>query len=282
DHADIYKDLEAYKLAFRRLINLVPNRGNLLAGFDSPIVAELSGRAFCPVDSFGIDNKDSKWQAKHIETSSEGTSFTVFEQEKEYAKFFTPLVGRFNVRNCLGVIVAAERMGIERRATAEALATFKSVKRRMQVRANIAEITLIDDFAHHPTAVRETLEAISQRYTNRRVVAVFEPRSWSSRKRVFQQDYETAFGAAEVVVIAPVFESFKLETSDQFSPNQLVEVLKEQGKQAAVVSGSDNIVEHLESLITEGDVIAVMSNGGFGGLHEKLLTLLEKKSQRIV
>src|SRR5581483_3180423 len=136
------------------------------------------------------------------------TRFTVFIGGIEYATFRTPLAGEFNVRNCLGVITAAEVLGLERRAVAEALATFKSVKRRMQVRGEVNGVTVIDDFAHHPTAVRETLRALAQRYPNRRLVAVFEPRTWASRKKVFQDDYARAFDPAGYIVIAALYEAY--------------------------------------------------------------------------
>lgn len=281
DHADIYRDLEAYKLAFRRLVNLVPENGHLIAGYDSPIVTELAGKAFCPIDSFATEDtsgSDVKWQAHDIDFSNEMTSFTALYEGQEFYKFTTPLAGRFNVRNCLAVIAAATRLNISKEKIAEGLATFLSVKRRMQVRGNVNGITVIDDFAHHPTAVRETLAAIAQRYQGRRIVAVFEPRSWSSRKKVFQHDYEQAFSVVEMIVIAPVFESYKLQSDDQFSPEQLVDALKAQGKESWAISGADNIVVHLANYVKKDDVIAIMSNGGFGGIHEKMLAMLETKN----
>ncbi len=275
DHADIYADVEAYKLAFRRLINLIPSRGKLVCGYDSPIVRELAPRALCSVESFATDFPEAHWRVERIETTSEGMSFEVYKGGQIYGKFKTALVGRFNARNCLGVIAAASSLGISQERIEEALATFKSVKRRMQVRGVVKGVTVIDDFAHHPTAVRETLEAISERYKNRRVVAVFEPRSWSSRKKVFQKEYEEAFNAASLVVVARVFESFKLSASDQFSPEELILALKAKDKSAWAVAEVDSIVELLENEVRAGDVIVIMSNGGFGGIHEKVLRMLE-------
>lgn len=278
DHADIYADAEAYRLAFRRLINLIPSRGRLVCGYDSPIVRELAPRSLCGVESFATDFLEARWRAERIETTPEGMSFEVYRGEHVYGKFKTSLAGRFNARNCLGVIAAASSLGISRERIEEALATFKSVKRRMQVRGVVKGVTVIDDFAHHPTAVRETLEAISERYKNRRVLAVFEPRSWSSRKKVFQKDYEEAFNAASVVVVAGVFESFKLSAADQFSPEELVLALRAKDKSAWAIAEVDRIVEFLESEVRSGDVIAIMSNGGFGGIHEKVLRMLESVS----
>ncbi|MEW6729879.1 MAG: UDP-N-acetylmuramate:L-alanyl-gamma-D-glutamyl-meso-diaminopimelate ligase [Acidobacteriota bacterium] len=278
DHADIYRDLEAYQIAFRRLINLIPSQGRLIAGFDSPIVKELSPRALCPVEGFGLESEDAHWQAEEIEFNTEQTHFLVNFNGQPYGHFHTPLVGGFNIRNCLAVIAAADSLGIARESIAEALATFRSVKRRMQVRGTVAGVTIIDDFAHHPTAVRETLDAVQQRYCGRRLVTVFEPRSWSSRKKVFQQDYENAFAATELVVIAPVFESFKLQTDDQFSPDQLVAALIDRGKQAWSISGVDNIIEHLLPRLAADDVLVIMSNGGFDHIHEKMLAALSTRT----
>jgi UDP-N-acetylmuramate: L-alanyl-gamma-D-glutamyl-meso-diaminopimelate ligase len=179
----------------------------------------------------------------------------------------------FNVRNCLGAIAAAEVLGLERDAVADALATFKSVKRRMQVRGETGGITIIDDFAHHPTAIRETLRAVKQRYRDRRIVAIFEPRSWTTRKKIFQKDYPAAFAPADYIVIAPIFESFRLAGDDQLSVNDVIADLSAQGKQAFSIEGADAIVAHVAPELRAGDVVVVMSNGGFDGIHEKLLAV---------
>jgi UDP-N-acetylmuramate: L-alanyl-gamma-D-glutamyl-meso-diaminopimelate ligase len=285
DHADIYPDIEAVKKAFRLLVNLIPSKGRLIAGWDSPVVREIIEHpvppqgVWCPVDSFGIDGEDARWTARAIEFLPEETRFTVYCEGKEFSLIRTPLAGRFNVRNCLAVIATADSLGIGRKAVAEALATFKSVKRRMQVRGVVAEITVIDDFAHHPTAVRETLEAIAQKYPRRRLVAVFEPRSWTSRKKVFQDEYARAFAPASQVVIAPIFESFRLAADDQLSVEELLSSLQAQGKAAAAIDGAEAIVAHLAPELRPGDVVVIMSNGGFGGIHQKMLDALDARSR---
>ncbi len=284
DHADIYPDLEAVKKAFRLLVNLIPSNGCLVAGWDSPLVREIITQVvapqgvWCRVESFGIDS-EAKWTAREIDFSPAETRFTVFCENKELARFCTPLAGYFNVRNCLGAIVAAEWLGIDRKAVAEALATFKSVKRRMQVRGVVDGVTVIDDFAHHPTAVRETLQAVAQKYPQRRIVAIFEPRSWTSRKKVFQQQYAQAFSSASEVVIAPLFESFRLAADDQLSVEELVAALAAQGKVAASIEGAEAIVAYLAPRLRSGDVVVIMSNGGFGGIHQKMLEALESRSR---
>src|ERR1043165_1306 len=209
DHADIYKDLDAIKLAFRRLMNLVPSNGRLVAGWDSPavreVVAEMGDRLHTRLETFGTCD-DARWQARDIDyTSGELTRFRVLRDGAEWGEFETTLIGDFNVRNCLSVIVAADAWGVPREKIREALATFQSVKRRMQVRGAERGVTVIDDFAHHPTAVRETLAALRSKYDGGRLVAVFEPRSATSRLAVFQSDYASAFDPADYVVLSTVF-----------------------------------------------------------------------------
>lgn len=277
DHADMYPDVAAIKLAFQRLIHIIPRSGRLVAGYDSPIVRELSPRALCPIESFGLDTSDTplEWTAKDIRYTDAGMTFTILHRNEPFLECTTPLAGKFNIRNILAVVAAATAWGADPEKIREGLATFKSVKRRMQVRGEINGITVIDDFAHHPTAVRETLDAISQKYAGRRVIAIFEPRSWSSRKKVFQHEYEQAFDEAHRVVLTPIFESFKLQADDQFSPQQVISVLREKGIPADVIDGADAIIEKVVPELREGDVVAIMSNGGFGGIHEKLLTRLK-------
>src|SRR3954466_15996557 len=178
DHADIYKDLDAVKLAFRRLMNLVPGNGRLIAGWDSPhvreVVAEMGRKLYTQVETFGTSD-DATWQARDITYVGALAHFRVMREGREWARFRTPLIGDFNVRNCLAVIIAADAWGIERETITDALASFKSVRRRAEVRGLERGVTVIDDFAHHPTAVRETLQALKQKYSGRRLIAIFEP-----------------------------------------------------------------------------------------------------------
>jgi UDP-N-acetylmuramate: L-alanyl-gamma-D-glutamyl-meso-diaminopimelate ligase len=186
-----------------------------------------------------------------------------------------PLIGEFNVRNCLAVIIAADAWGVSREAIQEALVTFKSVKRRMQVRGEEAGITVIDDFAHHPTAVKETLLALHAKFKGRRLVAVFEPRSWSSRLDVFQQPYADAFIPADYVIIASVYDSGKAtEKGGVLNTRKLIDDIAAQGKPAFAIDAVDDIVNHLKGELKSGDVVAIMSNGGFGNIHDKVLNSL--------
>ena len=275
DHTDIYPNLDAIKLAFRRFINLIPSKGTLVAGFDSPNVREMAPAAFCPIESFATEN-DARWQAPDIHYSPDGTTFTALHDREIFGNFSTPLAGRFNVRNCLAVMAVANSIGVKADAIAEGLRTYKSVKRRMEVRGVVKGITVIDDFAHHPTAVRETLEGIHQKYSGKRIIAVYEPRSWASRNKAFQHDFESAFDAAEYVVIAPIFEAYRIEESIRLDTGQLVAAIAKRGRPAFEIDGADNIVSHLVPLLRSDDVVVIMSNGGFGGIHEKLLAALRK------
>jgi len=280
DHADIYADLAAVKLAFRRFMNLVPGNGRLIAGWDSKnvrdVVTEMGQRLFTKLETFGTSD-DAKWQASDIDHSSEMSRFRVLREGREWGQFQIPLIGDFNVLNSLAVIIAADAWGLERQAIADALATFRNVRRRAEVRGEAAGVTVIDDFAHHPTAVRETLRALRSRYGSRRLVAVFEPRSWSSRLAVFQNEYAGAFLSADFVLISNVFDIDKVkEKGAMLSTARLVEDIAAQNKPALALNGADEIIDYLMPQLRPGDVVAIMSNGGFGGIHEKLLATLRE------
>ncbi len=281
DHADIYRDLYEIKFQFSRLMNLVPGNGRLICGIDSPVVREvleeMDGKIFTTVETFGLSD-DAKWQARYIDFSGETTRFTVFNEGKTYGEFETNLIGEFNVRNCLAVIIAADAWGIPKEKIQEAFDTFKSVKRRVEIRGTIGGVTIIDDFAHHPTAVEETLKALRMKYDGKRLIAVFEPRSWSSRLAVFQEPYSKAFSYADYVIIAGVYNTSKAsELGKVLDTSELVKDIELQGKPAFSLADADAIVEHLAPEMSEGDVVAVMSNGGFGGIHDKLLETLRSR-----
>ena len=279
DHADIYRDLDAVKLAFRRFMNLVPSNGRLIVGWDSPhvraVVESFGARLFTKLETFGTTS-EAKWQIRNADFSSGLSQFEVVREGHAWGNFETPLLGEFNLLNCLAVIIAADAWGVSRERIKEAVATFKNVKRRAEVRGEQKGVVVIDDFAHHPTAVRETLRALRSRYGERRLVAIFEPRSWSSRLAVFQQDYANAFAAADYVVIASVFDSQKVtEKGRALDTNELIDDISRQGKPAFALPDVDHIVAHVVPELRAGDVVAIMSNGGFGGIHDKILAALE-------
>jgi UDP-N-acetylmuramate: L-alanyl-gamma-D-glutamyl-meso-diaminopimelate ligase len=278
DHADIYRDLQEIKFQFSRLMNLVPANGRLIVGIDSPVAQEvlneMQGRIFTTVETFGLSD-DAKWQARYIDFTGDVTRFTVFKDGQNWGEIESHMIGEFNVRNSLAVIVAADAWGISKEKIQEAFDTFKSVKRRMEVRGCERGVTVIDDFAHHPTAVEETLKALRMKYDGRRLVAVFEPRSWSSRLAVFQEPYSKAFSYSDYVIIAGVYNTSKAsEFGKVLDVDELVKDIGLQGKPAMSFPDADAIIEHLVPELKDGDVVAIMSNGGFGGIHEKILTQL--------
>lgn len=279
DHADIYRDLWEIKYQFSRLMNLVPSNGRLIVGIDSPVAREvldeMQGKLHTNIETFGTSD-DAKWQARYIDFSGDTTRFTVFKDGNSWGEFEMNLIGEFNVRNCLAVIIAADAWGISKEKINEAFRTFKSVKRRVEIRGVERGVTVIDDFAHHPTAVEETLKALRMKYEGKRLIAVFEPRSWSSRLAVFQEPYTKAFNYADYVVIAGVYNTSKAsELGKVLDVDELVEDIKLQGKPAMSFPDADAIVAHLAPELKEGDVAAIMSNGGFGGIHDKILDVLK-------
>ena len=276
DHADIYRDIEAVKFAFSRLINLIPGKGHLIAGSDSELVKELSARAFCRVESFGID-EEARWRADNVSFSSSGTSFSVLVAGREFGRYTTPLAGLFNVRNCLAVIAACEMLGFDRSAVADGLAQFKSVKRRLEVRGEVHGITVIDDFAHHPTAVRETLLAARAKYPGRKLVAIFEPRSYTAQIKLFQQQFENALAEADEAIIARLFHPERYTAETAISPAEMLENLKKRGREAYYIPSPDEIVAQLVPRLKGDEVLVIMSNGSFGGIHEKILNSLAEE-----
>ena len=282
DHADIYRDLEAYEWAFSRFINLIPRNGTLIAGWDSPIVRKLAQKSFAPVESFTYGATDAPmeparhWTAENVSFGESGTSFRVMRGGEVWGDVRTTQAGAFNVRNALAVIAAAESIGADREGVKEGLRTFLSVKRRMEVKGEARGVVVIDDFAHHPTAVRETIDAVKQKYAGRRIIALFEPRSYTAQRREFQNDYEKAFAAADEVVLGGLFHPERYTAETAMNPAELVAAWKGVGKPAAQFQEVEEIVSYLVPRLRERDVVVVMSNGGFGGVHQKLLDKLNR------
>jgi UDP-N-acetylmuramate: L-alanyl-gamma-D-glutamyl-meso-diaminopimelate ligase len=284
DHADIYRDEEAYRFAFARFINLVPRNGTLVAGWDSPMVRDLAPRSFAPIESFGYgedgaaDGEHPRWTARDVEFGPEGTRFVAVHDGEEWGRVDTPVTGAINVRNILAVIAVAEFIGADRAGVLEGLRTFRSVKRRMEIKGEARGVTVVDDFAHHPTAVRETIGAIRQRFHGRPIVAVFEPRSYTAQRREFQDSYRDAFAAADRVVLAGLFHPERYTEQTALNPNELVDAWRASGKPADFIPDPDDIVRHLVPQLTGNEVVLVMSNGGFGGIHGKLLDALNARA----
>jgi UDP-N-acetylmuramate: L-alanyl-gamma-D-glutamyl-meso-diaminopimelate ligase len=273
DHADIYADIDAVTLAFRRLVNLVPRNGLLLLGADSPIAAAMKEKAVSRVRTFGLGDGVS-WQAHDLEAMGASTRFRVRREGAPFGDFELPLVGAHNVRNALAAIAIADEVGLGRDLIAEGLRLFAGVKRRLEIVGAAGGVTVYDDFAHHPTAVAETLTGLRASNPKARIWAVFEPRSAASCRRVFQDDFANAFAAADEVLIAPVYRS-TLPEAERLSVPVLVRALNNKGIHAREAESLDDIVNGIVREHRDGDLAVLMSNGGFGGIHKKLLQALK-------
>jgi UDP-N-acetylmuramate: L-alanyl-gamma-D-glutamyl-meso-diaminopimelate ligase len=272
DHADIYADFAAVSLAFQRLVTLVPRRGLLLLGADSAGAAALKTSAVSRVETFGF-GEDVDWQAHDPTPVAAGTQFRVRRGGTAFGTFEMPLVGAHNVRNALAAIAIAVEVGVATPRIADGLRSFAGVKRRLEVVGTAGGVTVYDDFAHHPTAVAETLAGVRASHPGARIWAVFEPRSASSCRRVFQEDFARAFSPADEVLIAPVFRS-TLPEPERLSLPTLVCDLRDRGQSARAADSIDDIVKTIVAEHRSGDLVVIMSNGAFGGIHHKLLRAL--------
>jgi UDP-N-acetylmuramate: L-alanyl-gamma-D-glutamyl-meso-diaminopimelate ligase len=280
DHADIYADFAAVALAFRRLANLVPRKGLLLIGADDPGARALTPSAVSRVETFGLGLRADgargevlDWQAHDLVPGRDRTGFKVRRRGSPFGQFEVPMVGAHNVRNALAAIAVGTEVGISPERIGEGLSTFAGIKRRLEVVGTAGGVTVYDDFAHHPTAVAETLAGLRASHPSARIWAVFEPRSASSCRRVFQDDFARAFAGADEVLLAPVFRS-KLPEADRLSVPELVRDLRARGQSAREADSLDGIVNTIAKERRTGDLVIVMSNGAFGGIHGKLLRAL--------
>jgi UDP-N-acetylmuramate: L-alanyl-gamma-D-glutamyl-meso-diaminopimelate ligase len=285
DHADIYKDLDAVETAFKRLVNLIPRRGRIIAfdgaaggATESPSLERSLAKAFCPVERYGTGPR-AQWRVTNLRLEPGRTSWTVLHAGKPWADFEFALAGEYNVWNATAAAALAASCGISREAIAEALKTFKSVKRRLEVKAQVNDITIIDDFAHHPTAIAGTLKALRARYSGARLWAILEPRSNTLRRRVLQGDLARSLAMADEVVVAGVFRSEAVPESERLELPALAAEIKQHGRRARLVADADEIVQTLAPELRPGDVVAILSNGGFGGIYEKLPARLRQLAE---
>jgi len=288
DHADIYRNLEEVKTAFKRLVNLVPRRGCVIAwdGASSvtpasnprPLtsltgenVSECVSRAFCMVERYGFA-ADSEWRIRDVRYEPNRTAWRVERQGQPWAEFDFPLAGEYNVLNATAAAALAAGYGIDAAAIGEALRGFRSVKRRLEIRCEIGGITIIDDFAHHPTAIAATLQALRTRFAGRRLWAVVEPRSNTLRRNVFQQELVSSLAKADEVVVASVFfkQTDTLRPEERLDVAEVVAGLRKLNIPARQLADADEIVAEIVPALRPGDVVAILSNGGFGGIYDKL------------
>jgi UDP-N-acetylmuramate: L-alanyl-gamma-D-glutamyl-meso-diaminopimelate ligase len=276
DHADIFRDELEVRRVFRWLTNIVPRRGLIVRHEDCPATVDVTAHAQARVQGYGV--RSGAWRAEAIEHRADGVAFRAVRDGREVAHVRLPVSGEYNVRNALAVMAAAAEQGLSPDEIAAGLATFKGVRRRMEVKGEVAGVLVIDDFAHHPTAIAETLRAVRQRYPGRRVWAVLEPRSGSLRRNVFQDKLALAFDDADEVVLAEVFGAEQLPAAERLDPSRLVADLAARGRPARFLPGVPAIVAHLADHARSGDVVAVLSNGGFDGIHGALLTALSVRA----
>lgn len=282
DHADIYPDFETYQLAFRRLVNLVPRRGRVVIWGDTeesgPALRRAAEKAFCPVETYGF-GRENDWVASRFGFEGDLMKFRVERHGAFFGEFALTATGRHNALNAMAAMAISHGRGIASRQIAEALATFHSVKRRMDVKGEIGGVLVVDDFAHHPTAVKATIEAARGRWPGRRLWAILEPRSNSMRRKVFQDALPKALALGDRVILGGVFRAQQLGDENRLDPETVAASVRTLGKDARVFSGSDAIAEHLASEAKSGDLLLIMSNGSFDGLCEKLLKRLKEVGQ---
>jgi UDP-N-acetylmuramate: L-alanyl-gamma-D-glutamyl-meso-diaminopimelate ligase len=275
DHADIYRDLREVETAFRRLVALVPRRGLVVRHADCPTTLAVTGSAWSRVEGYGFAGGD--WRAEGLAETEAGTTFEVHRAGRPFCRVVLPLGGAHNALNALAVIAAASEQGLEAAAIVDGLARFEGVRRRLEVRGTAAGVTVIDDFAHHPTAIEATLRAVRGRYAGRRVWAVLEPRSWSLRRNVFQERLAAALEPAAQVVLAAVYRADQVPAGERLDPERLAADIAARGRPARHVPDVAEIVALLVREAAAGDVVLIMSNGGFDGLHERLLGALRER-----
>ncbi len=271
DHADIFENLEAIKKSFAHFIRLIPRNGLLLGNGDDTNLTSLLNVTHCPVKRFGLGEGNAV-QAFNIRYGPTATEFEI-----PSFKFHLNMAGEFNVRNALAVIACAKHCGLKNHQIQAAFDTFKGIKRRMEVRGIAGGVTIVDDFGHHPTAIRETLKALRLRYPTEKIWAIFEPRSNTTRRNVFQNELVSAFADADDVVVSEVARLDQLDAAERLNPEKLMQDLEASGKNAAYLPDVDAIVAHVSKNVEGGDIVCVFSNGGFGGIHGKLLERLGRK-----
>ena len=265
DHADIFADLDAIKLSFRRLLNIVPGEGMVLINADDANCLDVARDCRAQLVEVGFSENAAR-HIRDVRYTPHGSEFTLLD-----TRFTIQQSGEFNVRNAAMAISAAHFYGVPLATIAKAVASFAGVKRRQEVRGTVRGVTVIDDFGHHPTAIRETLRGLRHRYPGRRLWALFEPRSNTTRRAVFQHDLPAALGEADGVILAQVARMDQLAPGERLDPERVVADLAATGRPAFYEPGVDAIIARLKPLAREPDVVVILSNGGFGGIHERLL-----------
>ncbi|MDH4318018.1 MAG: UDP-N-acetylmuramate--L-alanine ligase [Desulfobulbaceae bacterium] len=277
DHADIFTDLEVIKNSFKRFVSLIPPEGFLVACHDDPVVREICGQAVCRVIYYG-SGEECDYRFGDLRLNGPRSVFNVTAPDRLAKQYSLAMPGKHNGLNATGVIALLSVLGFAADEIKKGLASFTGVRRRQQIRGEVGGVMVIDDFAHHPTAVRETTAALRLAWPERRLIIVFEPRTNSSRRSVFQESYADSFHGADLVVVREHVPLADVERAEQFSSEKLVSDLKKIGISACYFPDTDAILDFLGEETGTGDIVAVLSNGGFDNIHQRLLTRLEEKS----
>ena len=275
DHADIYADLDAIKLQFRRFVNIIPRSGFLAVGSDSPAAVEVCKNSLCRKETFGIET-DCDWTANNIVERADGCEVDIIYNGKPFLRARLKMFGGYNVKNALATAAVLNHIGVDPEAILTGLESFAGVRRRMQLLTDVAGIRIYEDFAHHPTAVRETLKSMRAALQPKRIWAIYEPRSATSRRNIFQGEIAEALGMADCVAIPALFQPEKVPEAERLDENRLVEDIRELGRSAWNLGTVDGIIQKVCDEARDGDVIIIMSNGGFGGIYEKLPAALTR------
>jgi UDP-N-acetylmuramate: L-alanyl-gamma-D-glutamyl-meso-diaminopimelate ligase len=280
DHADIYADLEQVKVAFKRLVNLVPRRGVIVAYDGNANVTECIGKALCRVERYGFTS-NAGWRIENLRHEAGKSLWEVHRNGVLWTSLEMSVAGEHNVLNATAAAALAANHGIPVDAIQAALASFLSVKRRLEVRAVIDGITIIDDFAHHPTAIRETLRALRQAYPDARLWAVLEPRSNTLRRNVFERELVESLALADRVILDAVYQQQRIPENERLHPEQVIAALNAAGTPSELCANVAAIVDSLDRQLQPGDVVAILSNGGFDGIYEKLPARLAQRSRTL-
>lgn len=265
DHADIYDNLEAIQLSFKRVVNIVPRNGMILVNADDPNALATITNAQAPIIEVGF-SANAGARIQHVKMMADSSEFEIFNE-----KFVLPMVGEYNIRNAAMAIAAAHFYQIPFHKIRSGLASFQGIKRRQEIRGENKGITIMDDFGHHPTAIRETLKALRVRYPNQKIWAIFEPRSNTTRRAVFQNDLPEALSYADGVYVAEVAALSQIPENQRLDPEKVVEDLRKTGKPAFYEANVERIIQSIVPQLQSSNVVVIFSNGGFGGIHQKLL-----------
>jgi UDP-N-acetylmuramate: L-alanyl-gamma-D-glutamyl-meso-diaminopimelate ligase len=269
DHADIYRDLEAIKDVFRKLVRIIPSHGLVIANGENAAVREIIHPVYSRLQTFG-DNDQQHWFYRVLATRENGTHFEIYRERQLFGEFQFPYPGKYQLQNALAVVAVAHDLGISEEKIREALSTFKGVKRRLEYWGKLFGADVYDDFAHHPTAIKVTLEAMQGKFPGRRLIALFEPRTNTTVRNVFQEELYQALNVADVIILTPIFRLERLPASERLSMEKLLKDLRQHQREVYHLEDYSQIPDQLEQVLQKGDILILLTNGSLGGEYQKL------------